>query len=94
VIAKLGGVCVGCGESDFRVLHINHRNGGGYREARSGYWGWKLIAAIAEGHRRIDDLDLRCANCNIRYEYERGRRVLPDFLSQPEVSGKHEAEAS
>ena len=27
--------------------------------------------------RAISDLDVRCYNCNILYEYEQGRRNLP-----------------
>lgn len=32
-----------------------------------------FLRKIVDGIRSIDDLDLRCANCNLLYEYERGR---------------------
>lgn len=35
--------------------------------------GSTLYTAIVKGRRSIADLDLRCANCNWIYEYERGR---------------------
>ena len=48
-VLELGGKCVNCGETDIRVLQINHING-----------------------RDNPEVDVRCANCNILYEYERG----------------------
>jgi hypothetical protein len=68
--------CVKCGESDVRILTINHINGGGRKENRNNpIFGWWL--SILRGERLTDDLDLRCHNCNILYEYERGTRRLP-----------------
>ena len=65
----LGGACVVCGNIDIRVLQINHKN----EKDRRGY---SLVMAILAGRRGKDDLDLRCANCNLIYEYEKGRRVV------------------
>lgn len=75
VIKYLGGKCVGCGETDWRVLQTNHINGGGRKESyKKGCVGiWK---EIVNGERE-GDFDLRCANCNVRYEYEKGRRNDP-----------------
>jgi 5-methylcytosine-specific restriction endonuclease McrA len=73
VIAILGGKCVRCGIDDWRVLQINHLNGGGTKELKSNY-PEKMYIDIINGNRKTDDLDLRCANCNILYEYERGVR--------------------
>jgi len=61
-----------CGETDRRVLQVNHLNGGGAKELRSGSLRAQFYRAILDGKRA--DVDLRCANCNIRYEYERGAR--------------------
>ena len=69
VIDLLGGHCVGCGEADWRVLQVNHINGGGRAESRSS----NIYEKIYKGKRVLDDLDLRCANCNVRYEYDRRR---------------------
>lgn len=72
VVELLGGKCKGCGNTDIRVLQINHLNGGGRKEVA----GPLFYARILSGERAIDDLDLRCANCNIIYEYEVGRRAV------------------
>ena len=71
---KLGGKCVACGIDDMRVLQINHVNGGGSGE---NLFGIDMYSAIIKGTRSTADLDVRCANCNIIYEYESGRRSLP-----------------
>lgn len=78
----LGGICKGCGCNDIRVLQINHVHGGGTRERLSmGLSGFKLIREIVAGRRGVDDLDIRCANCNIIFEYESGRRKLPLIMT-------------
>lgn len=79
VLAMLGGKCCRCGEDDPRVLQINHLKGGGTQERkRAGLSGFSIIRDILMGRRGLDDLDLRCANCNIIYEYEVGRRKFID----------------
>ena len=75
VLNFLGGQCVACGESDRRVLQINHLDGGGKETQRN---PMEFVRSILEGRRSVDDLEVRCANCNIRYEYERGNRVQWD----------------
>ncbi len=74
VIKLLGNKCAKCGITDWRVLQINHINGGGTAEfrKRGNYYG--LITGILNGNRATTDLELRCANCNILYEFERGTR--------------------
>jgi hypothetical protein len=71
-IRILGGKCVVCGLDDTRILQINHKNGGGNLEYK----------AIGSGtiYRRItsdpdirDNYDVRCANHNLLYEYERDK---------------------
>jgi hypothetical protein len=73
----LGGKCTVCGITDMRVLQINHTNGGGVQEKR---FGMDMYSAIVKGTRTTDDLDVRCANHNLLYEYERGKRRLPTGL--------------
>ena len=72
-ILILGGKCVKCGETDWRVLQINHKNGGGAKEFRDTH-PQIFYLRIVQGLRSTEDLELRCANDNIRYEFEVGRR--------------------
>jgi hypothetical protein len=77
VIKLLGGKCCRCGNSDARVLQINHVNGGGSKETQIGkgeMGSSNFLIDIDKGRRSINDLNLMCANCNILYEYEVGRR--------------------
>jgi len=75
VIQKLGGKCLQCGITDIRVLQINHKNGNGRKDYHGNYSNsLQFYRGIISGKRRLDDLDLRCANCNIIYDYERGIR--------------------
>jgi hypothetical protein len=70
-------VCINCGNDDIRVLTVNHKNGDGAKERNvSKYRVSRLFRDIQKG-RTISDLDVRCYNCNILYEYEQGRRNLP-----------------
>lgn len=70
VFSILGGcLCRMCGNTDLRVLTINHKNGKTSKEG-----GLALQHAIKNGSRKIDDLEILCMNCNIIYEYERGKR--------------------
>ena len=75
-ISKLGGKCERCGITDIRLLNINHIDGGGRKELDEVYGGWilKFYRDIARGNRKTDDLNVLCANHNILYEYEVGRR--------------------
>jgi len=66
--------CGVCKEKDIRVLTINHIGGGGREE--NGEFGF-LRKRILSGERSVDDLEVLCFNCNIRYEYVRGRARLP-----------------
>ncbi len=72
-LKKLGGYCVACGIDDVRVLQINHKLGDGKKDRGLGQ---SLLKAIVYGD-LTKDFDIRCANCNILYEYELGRRELP-----------------
>ena len=62
--------CIICGTEDPRVLTINHINGNGSVDSNN--YG-NMAVAVSRG-RKVDDLDVRCFNCNIIYEFERGKR--------------------
>lgn len=80
VLEKIGLKCRRCGETDLRVLQINHKNGGGSNDFKQphgrGRISVQLYCAILNGTRLTDDLETLCANCNIIYEYERGYRTI------------------
>lgn len=65
--------CCVCGETDIRLLQINHINGRNNETTK----GAELYSAIVKGLRAAEDLDVRCANCNLLYEYERGNKQFP-----------------
>ena len=67
-IEKLGGQCVMCGNKDIRVLQLNHI---GKRTRKPNY---SDLVDIVEGRQAVDPLDVRCANCNIIYEFTKGKR--------------------
>lgn len=78
IFTRLGGQCVACGEDDRRVMQLNHKYGGGGSDNRAGRGGVYLLRRLLSGERDLDDFDLRCANCNILYEYEKGRRTYQE----------------
>lgn len=57
----MGGKCVRCGFSDARALQIDHINGGGYQETKSGSSRGPTVR-ILKGE--TADYQLLCANCN------------------------------
>jgi len=76
VIDFLGGQCVRCGIKDLRLLTINHKEGRNMRlTVDKGHT--RFYYRILNGKRKIDDLEVRCYNCNILYEFEKGYRLLP-----------------
>ena len=54
------------------MLHLNHVDTKKKHDP-----GAKEFLKILKGIPTIDVLDLRCANCNTLYEFERGRRSYP-----------------
>jgi len=70
-------VCVNCGNDDIRVLTINHKNGDGAKERNISKHRMSRLSRDIQKGRTTSDLDVRCYNCNILYEYEQGRRNLP-----------------
>lgn len=75
LLTYLGNKCVVCGETDWMVLQVNHINGGGVQDHRT-VGAEKIYRQILAGERE-GIFDLRCANCNMRYEYEQRRRWAP-----------------
>lgn len=73
VIQLLGAVCRRCGFNDARALEVNHIVGGGRAEHRDRR-GVNFYNDILMGKRTTVDLELLCANCNVLYEFERGKR--------------------
>ena len=71
VIQMLGSKCISCGETDTRVLQINHVTG---HESKKENLKWKEKVDIILGGNE-HKLDIRCANCNVLYEHEVGRRT-------------------
>lgn len=61
--------CVDCGETDLRVLELDHRVGSGKRfgigQMLTGGWNWSAVA------HEIGKCDVRCANCHRRVTAER-----------------------
>jgi len=74
VIELLGGRCRNCGLTDARVLQVNHINGDGKKD-RASYSSHAFYTRILSNKRDTKDLELLCANCNILYEYEVGRKI-------------------
>ena len=77
VVGILGRQCKGCGIKDIRILEVNHKNGNGTKELKECGGSNVLYRLIAQGKRQTNDLELLCANCNVLYEYKRGKRYLP-----------------
>ena len=67
-VKKLGAKCIRCGISDIRVLQINHING--QNKPQTGKELNDQYLQILSG--KDLPVDIRCANCNIIHEYERG----------------------
>ena len=66
VINFLGGICVKYGNNDFRVLQVDHINGGGVQELRKiGPKG--IYNRVLNGE---PGYQLLCANCNWIKRYE------------------------
>ncbi len=79
-ILHLGGKCVKCSNSDIRVLQLNHVDG----KTRIPEYGDFL--KIISNTPTKDTFDVRCANCNIIYEFERGRRKPYPEVAQDKAS--------
>jgi hypothetical protein len=82
VIAHLGSKCKVCGFSDWRALQIDHVNGGGSKQLRSG-------ESFVRYYRRVlqtvpgEDFQLLCANHNWIKRYENKEGFGPRILLCP-----------
>lgn len=63
--------CVKCGEKNILVLTLNHLKGRPENEKVGQPDAARISIRVASGQREVDDLDVRCYNCNFLYEYER-----------------------
>lgn len=57
--------CVNCGCDDYRIIEINHINGGGTKEKNR--TNRQFFRDILNNHRTIDDLNLLCRVCNAEH---------------------------
>ena len=74
IVKRFGGKCVGCGERNPLVLTLNHIHGyHGINPKVGTRGGWPLYMRILRGKEASDKYDLRCYNCQILYEFQRGR---------------------
>jgi len=83
VIDLLGGKCIDCGNSDVRVLQIDHkipvlrtRKDSNYGSLDSGA---RLTDRIIIGKEDLDKFELRCANCHQIKNYEQ-RKQLKNYI--------------
>ena len=95
VITYLGNRCVKCGNSDIRVLCIDHVNGGGCQERKAlTYHGflWKLKKAIdARNETILSQYQLLCANCNAIKKFERDENFKrSETIGRKALKGKGE----
>lgn len=76
LLEKMGGKCVKCGQSDMRILHIDHIHGQGYLENEYFVEKEKMYAFYIK---YFDDessfLQILCVNCNLakRMDKKEGR---------------------
>ena len=73
ILNFLGGKCVRCGFSDWRVLQIDHINGGGVKEH-------KKISNTSTFYKTVkthkEKYQVLCANCNWIKRYENNETAL------------------
>lgn len=68
--------CSRCGCNDFRLLEINHKNGGGSIERKTSTRE-EFLRSIIDGKRPADDLELLCRPCNAIHYLEMKYGKLP-----------------
>jgi hypothetical protein len=83
IIRKLGAACSVCGNTDVRVLAINHLKD----KKRKLSMGELTLIWLG----KKQDVDIRCHNCNALYEYERGKFVnhqgmIKQIFNEPKCS--------
>ena len=68
IIKRLGGKCIKCGNTDERVLQIDHIEP--CLKSDPAYGGSNLINAIATGKTDMKKFQLLCANCHMIKSFE------------------------
>lgn len=71
ILHVLGDACVLCGNSDARVLHIDHVDGGGVRHRKEFGSRYQYYRSIINNG--SSGLQLLCANCNFKKKREEDR---------------------
>lgn len=72
VIELLGGRCVECGNTDVRVLQLDHVNDDGYLDRPKFGAGVVLARAILSGKRSVEGLQILCGNCHHLKSWSQG----------------------
>jgi hypothetical protein len=79
-----GGVieCIKCGIRDKRILQIHHKLGNGERD-RKFYYKTNVAIRVnnSKGNVNVEELEIRCCNCNILAEYEELNRRYTNIIS-------------
>ena len=88
LIGFLGGERVNYGETNPLVLTLNHIGGlNGPREKE----GYPLYLDIIKGMKEISAFDLRCLNCQISCEFDRGT-IFSDIASEVKMEIEQRAQ--
>ena len=71
ILSSLGDKCSACGNSDSRVLHIDHIDGGGVKHRKEFGSRYQYYRSIIDNG--ISGFQLLCANCNFKKKREEDR---------------------
>ena len=87
LIERLGGKCVKCGETDFRVLDINHKDRTKKEIPKKRNYSWSF--RLKEWEKNFKNLELLCANCHrrhtwgqMKYGVIRGETLFPLLVAE------------
>lgn len=73
--------CVKCGIRDKRILQIHHINGNGERDRKFHYKTNVMVRVQNQKEKvNVDELEIRCCNCNILAEYEDLKRRYTNIM--------------
>ena len=79
MIEKYGGKCVRCGFDDIRALCMDHVNGNGNAERRTGDRGTRFVLRLLR-EPVSDKYQILCANCNYIKAIEKRERGIQAAL--------------
>ena len=74
ILSFLGNKCSRCSNEDWRVLQVDHVNGGGSKERRS--LGNSASSLKKKVHENPSNYQLLCANCNWIKRYENKEQFI------------------